>query len=358
MIRSARRSRQPDEVLELPVRFEHRLAWWLLFLPSLGLFGWFLIAMIVLFTNGTGIWGNNSPVFWGFPIINYVWWLGIGHAGSLISGMLLLTAQSWRNALNRFAEAMTVFAASCAGIWPIIHLGRPWRFYWMAPYVSTMGVWPQFKSPLSWDFFAVLVYITVSILFWYVGMIPDLALARDRVSKRRWRIFYGLLALGWRGSAKHWTRWRQSYRLLAAMAIPLVADVTASYTMLFSGGPIPGWNSTVWPPYFVAGAVFTGFAIISMLATTLRYFLDLQPLITDSVLDHIGMLLLTTGFITGYGYLADVFNALYAGGYELDTLTDRMSGYYAWSYWAAVALNFAPLQLMWWRRLRRSPIIR
>ncbi|WP_207095074.1 NrfD/PsrC family molybdoenzyme membrane anchor subunit [Novosphingobium sp. PY1] len=314
------------------------------------------VSLAVLLVRGPGIWGNNIPVGWGFPIAGYVWWLGIGHAGTLISAMLLLLAQPWRNALNRSAEAMTLFAVVCAGLLPILHLGRPWYFYWMAPYPNTMGIWPQFRSPLSWDFFAVTVYLIVSVMFWYIGIIPDLASARDRAKKRRFQIFYGLLALGWRGSGRHWLRWRQAYRLTAALAVPLVALVTASYALLFAGGPIPGWNSTVFPPYFLVGAVFSGFGVVAILASALRSLLGLKDLIQASHLNRLGQMLLATGLMTAYGYLADAFTALYAGGYELETLGDRLFGPYAWSYWGAVILNFAPLQLLWWKRFRQSPL--
>jgi molybdopterin-containing oxidoreductase family membrane subunit len=219
-----------------------------------------------------------------------------------------------------------------------------------------MDVWPQFRSPLSWDFFAVLVYLIVSVLFWYVGIIPDLASARDRAKKQRWRIFFGLGAMGWRGSGRHWLRWRQAYRLIAGMAVPLIAIVTASYALLFSGGPIPGWNSTIFPPYFLVGAAFSGFAVVTMLAVILRAMLGLRDLVTERHLDMLGRMTLATGLMTAYGYAMDGFNALYAGGYEMETLKDRWAGPYAWSYWGALVCNFVPLQLLWFRRFRISPL--
>ena len=343
------------EIVSIPPRFPRPRLWLALFAGSNALLALGLVSVAVLFVEGPGIWGNNIPVGWAFPIAGYVWWLGIGHAGTLISAMLLLLGQSWRNSLNRFAEAMTLFAASCAGLLPVLHLGRPWRFYWMAPYFNTMGVWPQFRSPLSWDFFAVIGYLLFSIMFWYIGIIPDLASARDRATKRRWQVFFGIFALGWRGAGRHWLRWRRAYRLMAGMAVPLVAIVTASYAMLFSGGPVHGWASTVFPPYFLAGAVFSGFAVVSILAVGLRSLLGLGDLIREHHLDMLGRMLLATGLMTAYGYLADAFTSLYAGGYDLQTLHDRLTGPYAWSYWSAVLLNFAPLQLMWWRRWRISP---
>jgi len=345
------------EVVRIPQHFPARRAWWACFAVALLLLGLFFVSVAVLFGYGPGIWGNNIPVGWGFPIANYVWWVGIGHAGTLISAMLLLMGQQWRNSLNRFAEAMTLFAVICAGLYPILHLGRPWRFYWMAPYFNTMNVWPQFRSPLTWDFFAVLTYLIVSALFWFIGIMPDLASARDRAEKRRWRIFFGLGAMGWRGSAKHWHRWQQSYRLTAAIAVPLVVSVHSEIALLFAAGPIPGWASTVFPPYFVIGAAFSGFAMVSMLAVWLRAMLGLKDLVTPKHLDMLGRLMLAAGLMTLYGYLADAFTAAYEGKRELETLMDRLSGPYAWSYWSAVLLNFVPLQLMWWRGMRQHPLV-
>lgn len=344
-------------VVTLPERFPARRAWWIAMLVALTLLTAYAISAAVLLTRGPGVWGSNTPVVWGFDIMNYIWWLGIGHAGTLISAALLLTGQTWRSALNRFAEAMTLFAAACAGLYPILHLGRPWRFYWMAPYPNTMQLWPQFKSPLSWDFFAVTTYFTVSLLFWYIGFIPDLALARDQAKKRRWQILFGLGALGWRGSARHWARWQQAYRIIAALAVPLVAMVTASYALLLAGGPVHGWANSIFPAYFLAGAVFSGFAVVAMLAVGLRSLLGLEQLITPAHLDRLGMLLLATGLLTLYGYAADAFTAAYAGGQEWETLVDRAAGPYAWSYWGALLLNFAPLQLLWWRRWRTHPLM-
>ncbi|MBO9602757.1 MAG: polysulfide reductase NrfD [Novosphingobium sp.] len=347
----------PERVLRLPAEFPNKRIWWVLFLFALCLLGLFLVSVAVLFARGPGVWGNNIPVGWGFPIANYVWWLGIGHAGTLISAMLLLVGREWRNSLNRFAEAMTLFAVTCAGLYPILHLGRPWRFYWMAPYPSTMEVWPQFKSPLTWDFFAVLTYLIVSVLFWYIGIVPDLAGARDRATTRRWAIFFGLGALGWRGSAQHWQRWQRAYRVTAAIAVPLVVSVHSEISLLFAAGPVPGWNSSVFPPYFVMGAAFSGFAVVSMLAVWLRAMLGLKTLVTERHLDMLGILLLATGLLTAYGYLAEAWTAAWAGGRELQTLLDRFAGPYAWSYWGAVLANFGPLQLLWWKRWRTTPLV-
>ena len=353
---TSRFHRITGEVVSIPTKFPAPRAWWIMFAVSFSLFLLWIVSAVVVFINGPGVWGNNIPVAWGFPIANYVWWIGIGHAGTLISAMLLLLSQNWRNSLNRFAEAMTLFAVVCGGLYPVIHLGRPWYFYWMAPYPNTMNLWPQFRSPLTWDFFAVLTYLLVSLLFWYIGIIPDLASARDRAKKRRWQLFFGLFALGWRGAARHWLRWRQSYTITAAIAVPLVVSVHSEISLLFAAGPIPGWNSTVFPPYFVLGAAFSGFAVVAMIAIVLRHILKLEDLVTERHLDMLGRMTLATGMMTGYGYVMETFNALYAGGFELETLQDRYGGPYWWSFWGAIVFNFVPLQLFWWRRIRVLPI--
>jgi Ni/Fe-hydrogenase subunit HybB-like protein len=346
------------EIVDISLRYPDRRAWWMCFIPALLLLVSFVVSVTVLFSYGVGVWGNNIPVGWGLAISNYIFFLGIGHAGTLISALLLLLAQHWRNSLNRFAEAMTLFAVICGALYPLVHLGRPWLFYWMAPYPNTMTVWPQFKSPLTWDFFAVFTYLIVSILFWYIGIIPDLASARDRATRRRYQVFFGLFALGWRGSARHWARWRQSYRLTAAIAVPLVVSVHSEISMLFAAGPIAGWNSTVFPPYFVAGAAFSGFAVVSMIAVVLRHALGLRDLVTPRHLDLLAKLMLVTGMMTAYGYWAETFNTLYGNDpQELETMRDRLVGAYAWSYWGAVFFNFVPLQLLWWRRVRINPVL-
>jgi Ni/Fe-hydrogenase subunit HybB-like protein len=344
------------EVAAIPLAYPQPVAWAICFGGALILLALFVIAVGATFRYGIGMWGNDIPVGWGIAISNYIWFLGIGHAGTLISALLLLTGTSRRNALSRFAEAMTLFAVVCAGLYPIIHLGRPWLFYWMAPYPNSMTIWPQFRSPLSWDFFAVLTYLTVSALFWYIGILPDLASVRDRAKKRWQQVFYGLLALGWRGSARHWARWDQAYRLTAVIAVPLVVSVHSEISLLFAAGPMPGWTSTIFPPYFVLGAAFSGFAIVSMIAVVLRHALGLGDLVTERHLDLLGKLLLATGLMTAFGYWAEVFDTLYGGDQqEVATLHDRMLGQYAFSYWGAVVANFVPLQLLWWKRFRVDP---
>lgn len=339
----------------IPLHFPARRQWWIAMTVALALLALFIVSVIVLFAQGVGIWGLNVPVTWAFAIHNYVWWLGIGHAGTLISALLLLTGSEWRNSLNRFAETMTLFAVVCAGIYPVIHLGRPWYLYWMFPYPATMDVWPQFRSPLEWDIWAVLTYLSVSVLFWYTGLIPDLANARDRANRRGWQVFFGILALGWRGSAIHWARWSRTYRIMAAIAVPLVVSVHSEISLLFAASQLPGWHSTLFPPYFVLGAAFSGFAVVAVIAVALRSLFDLRNLVTRKHFDVLGKVLLATGLMTGYGYVFEVVDVIYAGNaHDLQTLLDRATGAYAWLYWGAVGFNFLPLQLLWWRRARRS----
>ena len=344
-----------DQIARIPLHFPTRRRWLIALGLSSLLLLLFFVSVAVLFARGVGIWGLNIPVNWAFAIHNYVWWLGIGHAGTLISALLLLTGSDWRNSLNRFAETMTLFAVMCAGIYPLIHLGRPWYVYWMLPYPSTMGVWPQFRSPLEWDVWAVATYLIVSVVFWYIGLVPDLAAARDRARRRGWQIFFGVTSLGWRGSAIHWARWRQAYLLIAALAVPLVVSVHSEVSLLFAAGQIPGWHSTIFPPYFVLGAAFSGFAVVAMIAIALRALFHLDNLVTDDHLDLLGKVLLACGLMTAYGYVFEVFDALYSGdAHDIQTLHDRFFGAYAWTYWGAIIFNFVFLQGLWWRPVRRS----
>jgi molybdopterin-containing oxidoreductase family membrane subunit len=334
------------------------LRWWIGFLFSCALVLLFLASVAWLFWAGVGVWGINIPVNWGIAISNTVWWIGLGHAGTFISAMLLLMQQDWRNSLNRFAEAMTLFAATCAALYPVLHLGRPFFFYWMAPYPNPMALWPQFRSPLVWDFFAISVYVLVSFIFWYIGIVPDLATVRDRAKDRWGRTFYGLLCLGWRGSARHWALWRRTYLYIAFLAMPLVVSVHSGVSMLFAAGPIAGWHTTIFPPYFVIGAVFSGFAVVIMIGIVLRRAFALANLVTAQHLDNLARWLLITGLLTAYGYIFEAFNAWYSGdAFERQTLMDRLTGPFALSYWTAVGLNFIPLQLMWSRRLRRNLVV-
>ncbi len=335
---------------------ERPIGWgWLGGLAVAGLLVFLLgVAVAVLLIRGIGIWGVNIPVAWGFAIANFVWWIGIGHAGTLISAFLLLMRQKWRTSINRFAEAMTLFAVVCAGLFPLLHLGRPWYAYWLVPYPNTMALWPQFRSPLIWDFFAVATYLTVSLLFWYVGLIPDLATLRDRARHRFQRVTFGVLALGWRGSARHWQRYETAYLLLAGLATPLVISVHSIVSMDFSVAIVPAWHSTIYPPYFVAGAVFSGFAMVLTLAIPLRHFYKLESLITRRHLELMARLLLATGLLVDYSYAMEIFSSWYGGGAEWSSTVNLAQGRYAPLFWAVMAINVGVVQLLWFPAVRRN----
>ncbi len=330
--------------------------WWILgFAVSFSLMMLLLVAVTYLFVAGVGIWGINIPIGWGFAIVNFVWWIGIGHAGTLISAILLLLRQQWRTSINRFAEAMTLFAVSCAGLFPLLHLGRPWLAYWLFPYPDTMKLWPQFRSPLVWDCFAVSTYATVSLLFWYVGLVPDLATLRDRSRNRAAKIIYGILSMGWRGSAVHWYRHETASLLLAGLATPLVVSVHTIVSFDFSFALVPGWHSTIFPPYFVAGAVFQGFAMVLTLTIPVRKLFHLEDFITARHLDNMGKVMLATGLIVGYGYMSETFIAWYSADiYERYMTLNRMFGPYAIVYWCVIACNILIPQLLWLRKIRRN----
>ena len=314
-----------------------------------------LFAVTWLLFRGIGIWGVNQPVGWGFEIVNFVWWIGIGHAGTLISAILLLLRQPWRNSINRFAEAMTIFAVACAGLYHALHTGRPWLDYWLIPYPNTMGMWPNFRSPLIWDVFAVSTYATVSALFWYVGMIPDLATLRDRAKKLWAKILYGGLAMGWRGSARHWHRYETASLLLAGLATPLVLSVHTVVSFDFAAGIVPGWHATIFPPYFVAGAIYAGFAMVLTLAIPLRKIYGLQDFITLKHMDNMAKILLATGLIVGYGYVVEAFMAFYSGNtYERFMIWNRLHGPYKHMYWALLFCNLVGPQALWFRKVRRN----
>jgi Ni/Fe-hydrogenase subunit HybB-like protein len=315
------------------------------------------IAVTWLFLRGVGIWGITQPVAWGFAIINFVWWIGIGHAGTLISAILLLFKQQWRNSINRFAEAMTIFAVVCAGMFPLIHVGRPWLGYWLFPYPNSMNVWPQFRSPLLWDVFAVSTYATISVVFWYIGMIPDLGTMRDKAKSGFAQYAYGLAALGWRGSARHWMRYETASLLLAGLATPLVLSVHSVISFDFAVAVLPGWHTTIFPPYFVAGAVYSGFAMVINLAVPIRAFYHLEDMITIRHIDNMAKVMLTTGLIVAYGYSMEVFMAWYsASHWEFFMMWNRMFGPMGWSYWVLIACNIAIPQVMWLRSTRTSPM--
>lgn len=317
-----------------------------------------MYSIAYLFAVGVGVWGINIPVAWGFAIVNFVWWIGIGHAGTLISAILLLLKQEWRTSINRFAEAMTLFAVSCAGLFPLLHLGRPKFFYWLIPYPATTGAWPQFRSPLIWDFFAVSTYATVSLVFWYVGLIPDLATLRDKAKRRFAQVAYGILAMGWRGSARHWTRYQHAYLLLAGLATPLVVSVHTVVSFDFAVSIVPGWHETIFPPYFVAGAIYSGFAMVLTLAVPLRAAYKLHDFVTDRHLDNMAKVMLASGLIVAYGYLMEMFMAWYSGHpFETYIFTNRFTGPYAVWYWLLIACNIAIPQLLWIPRVRRAPVV-
>jgi len=310
-----------------------------------------------LIAIGVGLFGIMIPVAWGFAIVNFVWWIGIGHAGTLISAILLLLRQKWRQSINRFAEAMTLFAVACAGIFPLIHLGRPWFAYWLFPYPSTMAIQPQFRSPLVWDVFAVSTYFTVSLLFWFLGLIPDLATLRDRARSRVPRFIYGMLAMGWRGSAIHWHRYEMAYLLLAGLATPLVVSVHTVVSFDFAVGLVPGWHSTIFPPYFVAGAIYSGFAMFLTIAIPLRKLYGLEDFITLRHLKNMGIVMLATGMIVAYGYLMETFFAWYSGDiYEKYMMINRMFGPYGWMYWLLILFNILIPQALWVRGVRTNTL--
>jgi Ni/Fe-hydrogenase subunit HybB-like protein len=311
-----------------------------------------------LLVKGVGIWGINIPIGWGFAIVNFVWWIGIGHAGTLISAILLLLRQQWRTSINRFAEAMTLFAVACAGMFPLLHMGRPWLAYWLAPYPNPMWLWPQFRSPLVWDVFAVSTYATVSLLFWFVGLVPDLATLRDRARNRPAKVIYGMLAMGWRGSAVHWSRYETASILLAGLATPLVVSVHTVVSFDFSVAQVAGWHTTIFPPYFVAGAIYSGFAMVMTLAIPIRKFYNLEDFITMRHLGNMAKVMLATGLIVAYGYMMETFMAFYSGNpFDRFLIINRMTGPYAFFYWMLIACNIVIPQIMWLRSVRNNVAI-
>ena len=329
--------------------------WKLLF--GLGLAGTGLLVFSIGYTlyKGIGAWGNNIPVGWAYDITNFVWWIGIGHAGTLISAILLMFQQKWRNSINRFAEAMTLFAVLCAGIFPVLHTGRPWFAFWLFPYPSTMQMWPQFKSPLMWDVFAVSTYLTVSFLYWYMGLLPDLATMRDLATTRARRIAYGIFSLGWRGSARHWHDYKMAYLLMGGLATPLVLSVHTIVSFDFAVSLVPGWHATIFPPYFVAGAVFSGFAMVVTLIVPARRFMGLKHVITEKHLENMTKVILATGLMVSYGYLMEHFIAWYSGDeFERFVFWDRRAGFYRYIYFTQMFCNVLVPQVFWFRRFRTS----
>jgi molybdopterin-containing oxidoreductase family membrane subunit len=332
------------------------IQWWAAFLLSAGVMGMMFAMLGYLALTGIGVWGNNSPVGWAWDITNFVWWIGIGHAGTLISAILFLFRQKWRTSINRAAEAMTLFAVACAAQYPLFHTGRPWRaVYWLFPVpLPALAMWQNFRSPLEWDVFAVSTYGTVSLLFWYVGLIPDLATLRDRATGIAAYI-YGGLALGWRGAARHWTNYEKAYMILAGLSTPLVLSVHTIVSFDFAVSILPGWHTTIFPPYFVAGAIFSGFAMVVTLMTVARWSLKLEHLITTQHLDNMCKVMLATGMIVGYAYGTEFFIAWYSGNpYEQFTFINRAMGPYWWAYWSMVSCNVLVPQIFWFKKCRTS----
>jgi Ni/Fe-hydrogenase subunit HybB-like protein len=347
-----------DEISNIVLSSKTPVAWF----AGLGVAFLFVILLCVslfkLLYEGIGVWNLNSPVAWAWDITNFVWWIGIGHAGTLISAILLLFRQQWRTSINRFAEAMTLFAVICAAIYPALHTGRPWLDYWILPYPNNQGMWPNFRSPLTWDVFAISTYASTSLLFWYVGMIPDLATLRDRAQNIWVKRFYGLFALGWRGSAKHWQRYERAYQMLAALATPLVVSVHTVVSLDFAVSVLPGWHATIFPPYFVAGAVYSGFAMVVTLAIPVRSFYNLKDYITDRHIDNMGKIMVATGMIVVYSYAVEAFIAWYsANPYEVSMMENRLTGPYAPYYISLMLCNGIPPFILWSRRVRLNPYL-
>jgi Ni/Fe-hydrogenase subunit HybB-like protein len=333
--------------------------WWMTLAVSVPLMMLFVALIGHLLLTGVGVWGNMSPVFWGWPIINFVFWVGIGHAGTLISAILFLFRQNWRTSINRSAEAMTIFAVICAGTFPGIHVGRAWLAFWLTPYPSlNLWMWPQFRSPLLWDVFAVGTYASVSLVFWYMGMIPDLATFRDR-SQNKWRrMIYGILCLGWTGSSRHWMRYEKAYAILAALATPLVLSVHSVVSFDFAVSQLPGWHTTIFPPYFVAGAIFSGFGMVLTLLIPMRVIYNLKDVITPRHLDNMCKIILATGSMVGLAYITEFFIAWYGQvPYEYFAFVNRAFGPYWWAYWIMFSCNVISPQLFWFKIFRRNTVL-
>ncbi len=347
-----------DHVCAIALREKAFRWWWIAVAPAAALTSVLVGSTLYLFYAGVGIWGIDWPVAWGFAIINYVWWIAIASGGTFISALFFLTRSEWRNSINRIAESMTLFGAACAGIYPILHLGRPWFFYWLFPYPNSMNLWPQFRSPLLWDFFAILAYVTASVLFWYVGLLPDLATLRDRASSRKKQLIYGAMALGFRGTGKQWGHYHALYGVLAAVMTPLVCSVHSIVGLDFAGGATVGWHSTMFPPFFIFGAFLSGFAMVLLLIMPLRRLLRLQRYITTRHFDVLGRLLLTSSLFVGYAYIMDGFSTYYGGEKaEILNYNERLFGYYAAIFWATILFNVLLPQLLWFRAMRLNQLV-
>jgi Ni/Fe-hydrogenase subunit HybB-like protein len=332
------------------------LWWWIAFVPSFTLMVVCFSCVGYLISTGVGVWGLMIPVGWAWDITNFVFWIGIGHAGTLISAILFLLRQRWRTSINRAAEAMTIFAVICAGLFPLIHIGRVWFGWWLLPLPNANSIWPQFRSPLLWDVFAVSTYFTVSLLFWYMGLIPDLATMRDRAKTRIRRFFYALFSLGWTGSNRHWSNYEKAYLLLAGLSTPLVLSVHSIVSFDFAVSQVPGWHTTIFPPYFVAGAIFSGFGMVLSLMIPLRTLCHLQEVVTTRHIDLMCKVILATGSMVGYAYGMEFFIAWYSGNpYELYAFKNRAFGPYWWAYWTMITCNVISPQLFWFKWCRTTP---
>lgn len=331
--------------------------WWkIMFAVALFTASFTLVGLVYLVSTGVGTWGLRSPVSWGWDITNFVFWVGIGHAGTLISAVLCLLRQKWRTSINRAAEAMTIFAVCCAGLFPLFHTGRVWfACWWLFPIPTSNEIWPQFRSPLEWDVFAVSTYFTVSTLFWYMGMIPDLGTLRDRATTVWRKYFYGILAMGWRNSNRHWSNFEMAYLILAGLSTPLVLSVHTIVSFDFAASNLPGWHTTIFPPYFVAGAIFSGFAMVLTLMLPLRAIYRLHDMITQYHIDCMTKIILATGTMVGYAYSMEFFMALYSGnGYESHCFVNRAGGEYAWAYWMMISCNVITPQFFWFKKVREN----
>jgi len=343
------------DVVAGPVERKAPKWWFIALIGSISLMLMFKSLLAYLFWEGLGVWGLNNPVAWGFAIVNFVFWVGIGHAGTLISAILFLLRQNWRTGINRFAEAMTIFAVICALVFPAVHIGRQWMAYYMFPIPNQMAMWPNFRSPLLWDVFAVSTYFTVSLMFWFVGLIPDLATIRDRAKTRTKQFIYGFFALGWRGANRHWQHYEKAYLILAALATPLVLSVHSIVSFDFAVSQVPGWHTTIFPPYFVAGAIFSGFAMVVTLMVLARELYGMKDVVTMHHLECMNKIILATGMMVGYAYGMEFFMAWYSGNeYEGFTFINRATGPYAWAYWTMVSCNVISPQLFWFKKLRTS----
>lgn len=348
--------RRLDRDIARPTESFPTRRWWIAFILCASGAAYFVAMLGLTVIQGTGVWGINIPVGWGFAIINFVFWIGIGHAGTLISAILYLLRQRWRTAISRFAEAMTIFAVMTAGIFPIIHTGRPWlAWYWLFPLPNANHVWINFRSPLAWDVFAVSTYFTVSLLFWYTGLLPDIAILRDRARNPIRKAIYGILCLGWKGSARGWHHYEAAYLLFAGLSTPLVLSVHSIVSFDFAVSVVPGWHSTIFPPYFVAGAIFSGMAMVSMCLIVLRKMFRLERIITVDHLEVMNKVLIFTSLIVSFAYMAEFFIAWYGGvAYERYVMFNRVFGNYAWSFWIMFSCNALIPQLFWFRPIRRS----